>query len=160
MSAVTPRPRFSLPLAIPFAVGLVLLAVTLFTVATTLAFVSRAERAEAGFVGSEARVGGNHGGTFLYPSFAFRTKDGQRIVVRSTSGSTDQPYADGQAAAVLYLPSEPEAARLDSFVDLWAGSTATAIAGVLLTGIPAAVFVGMRRRARHGGGMNLAARST
>ncbi|WFU37380.1 DUF3592 domain-containing protein [Bradyrhizobium sp. CB82] len=115
-------------------VGLLLLALGLFKVGGTVAFLARAERTEARFVGAVARSAGNHGGTFLYPRFRFLTVDGRSITFTSSSGSTDQPYSDGERVEIVYDPRRPEDARLPSFLTLWIAPVLLCCGGFLLTG--------------------------
>ncbi len=137
----------TVPLAVVFGVGLILFVVWLAVLVPTLAFVSSATSAEGVYRGSEARIGGLHGGTFLHPQVRFVTPDGRVVDVVAKSGSTDQPYSDGQRLRVLYDPAHPEHARLDSFFELWAGPVFLAPFALLPLLISAGLYVAARRRA-------------
>ncbi|OAF05723.1 hypothetical protein AYJ54_02160 [Bradyrhizobium centrolobii] len=115
-------------------VGLLLLGLGLSEAGSTAAFLARAEQAEGRFVGAVARTGGNHGGTFLYPKFQFVTTDGRSMTFTSTSGSTDQPYFDGERVRIIYDPQRPEDARLVSFLTLWIAPILLCCTGLLLSG--------------------------
>ena len=123
-------------------IGLVLLGLGLFELGSILVFLARAEQTDARFAGAVARSGGNHGGTFLYPTFQFVTSDGRSVTFASSSGSTDQIYSDGERVRIAYDPRRPEDARLVSFLTLW-------IAPVLLCGAGLTLAAGailLRRR--------------
>ncbi|MBR1132550.1 DUF3592 domain-containing protein [Bradyrhizobium iriomotense] len=115
-------------------VGLVLLGLGIFELGATIAFLARAEQTEARFAGAVARSGGNHGGTFLYPTFQFTTRDGRAMTFTSSSGSTSQPYADGERVRIAYDPGRPEDARPLSFLTLWIAPILLCGAGLLLSG--------------------------
>ncbi|MBR0725359.1 DUF3592 domain-containing protein [Bradyrhizobium manausense] len=129
-------------------VGLVLLGLGLFDLGRTIAFLARAEQTEARFAGAIARSGGNHGGTFLYPTFQFVTRDGRAMTVTSPSGSTAQPYADGERVGIAYDPQRPEDARLLSFLTLWIAPTLLCAAGLLLLAGAVLVRLALARQRR------------
>ena len=120
ISEVAPQPRRPLAPTVLFGVSGVAAMIWLAASWPTLVFVSRARPVEATYVGSVARAGGDHGGTFLYPQFRFTTADGHDLTFTSRSGSTDQPFGEAQKLRVLYNPSQPWQARRDSLLDLWA----------------------------------------
>ncbi|MBN9081699.1 MAG: hypothetical protein BGP04_10840 [Rhizobiales bacterium 62-17] len=143
-----PSPARSLfwPIAIPMAIGVLLLLAAAANLAPTLAFLARAKATEGIFIGAISRPGGNHAGVFLYPQFSFLTDpNAPARVVTSSSGSTSPPYADGDTARIWYDPAHPEHAVISSFWTLWAGPTFLAIPGLLFTLIPLIVLVFMRR---------------
>ena len=129
-------------------VGLILLGLGLFDLGGTVAFLTRAERTEARFAGAVARSGGNHGGTFLYPTFQFTTRDGRVMTFTSSAGSTAQPYADGEQVRIAYDPQQPEGARLLSFLTLWIAPTLLCAAGLLLSGGAVLVRAALTRQRR------------
>ncbi|WP_158931606.1 DUF3592 domain-containing protein [Acidisphaera sp. S103] len=130
---------------IPFVIGLPFLIGAAITFTQVAIFVSSATKTEAIYAGSVAQAGGSHGGTFLYPRFRFITPDGRTVTITSTFGSTDQPYDNGEKVPVLCEPNHPEYAKVDSF-QLWLTPLFLAPFGILLTGIPAIVFVAMKNR--------------
>ena len=123
-----------IPFLSALLVGLILLGLGLFDLGGTVAFLTRAERTEARFAGAVARSGGNHGGTFLYPTFQFTTRDGRVMTFTSSAGSTAQPYADGERVRIAYDPHNPDDARLLSFLTLWIAPALLCAAGLLLSG--------------------------
>jgi Protein of unknown function (DUF3592) len=138
--------RKIIPIAIPFAIGLVFLAATAVVVVRTLIFVAGANRTEAIFVGSVAKSGGNHGGSFLHPRFSFTTEDGRTVTITSSSGSTDQPYEPGEKVRVFYDPRDPADAEIDSVGDLWLPTLVLAPFALMFTLIPGTIFLLMRRQ--------------
>jgi hypothetical protein len=134
-----------LGLLIPFAIGLPFLIGTAITFIQVVIFVSSATKTQAIYAGSVAHAGGSHGGTFLYPRFRFTAQDGRTVTITSTFGSTSQPYDDGEKVPVLYDLRHPEHAKPDSF-QLWLTPLFLAPFGILLTGIPAIVFITIKNR--------------
>jgi len=114
----------------------------------TIAFLARAERTDARFSGAVARSGGNHGGTFLYPTFQFVTADGRSVTFTSSSGATGQPYSDGERVRIAYDPHRPEDARELSFLSLWIAPVLLCGAGLLVAGGPIIVRSALARQHR------------
>jgi Protein of unknown function (DUF3592) len=136
--------RSLIAILVPFAIGLLLLIGAAVTFARVAIFVRGAAETEATFVGGVARIGGSHTGSFLYPRFRFTAPDGRVITITASSGSTDQPYDDGERVVVLYDPFHPEDAELDSL--LWMTPLFLVPFALLFTAIPAIIFIVMRRR--------------
>ncbi|EJN15442.1 Protein of unknown function (DUF3592) [Bradyrhizobium sp. YR681] len=128
--------------------GLVLLGLGLVELGSTAVFLATAEQTDARFAGAVARSGGNHGGTFLYPTFQFLTRDGQAVTFTSSSGATGQPYSDGERVRIAYDPHRPENARLLSFLTLWIAPVLLCAAGLLLAGGAVLVRAGLARQRR------------
>ena len=146
----TPRRALPLsttvPLGIIFGVGLILTCLWLAALVPAVMFVSRAHHAEGVFLGSEARIGGRHAGTFMHPEIRFTTPDGAVVDFVTRSGSSNQPFTDGQKMPVLYDPARPEDAKLDNFFELWAAPVFLAPFALLPLGISAYIFSVARRR--------------
>jgi hypothetical protein len=53
------------------------------------------------------------------PVFNFKAADGASYTVSSDAGSSPAGFAVGEAVRVLYSPSNPARARIDSFAQLW-----------------------------------------
>ena len=110
--------------------GALLLAAALAAATPTALFLARSQTATGTYAGSVAHAGGTHGGTFLYPRFAFSPGAGRRPqTITSKSGSTDQPYADGAQVQVRYDAQHPEHAVVVSFWSLWVGPLVLAVMG-------------------------------
>ncbi|SFJ25964.1 DUF3592 domain-containing protein [Bradyrhizobium sp. Gha] len=131
-----------------FLAGLTLLGLGVLDLGRTIAFLAGAEQTEARFAGAIARGGGNHGGTFFYPTFQFATRDGRAMTFTSPSGSTAQPYVDGERIRIAYDPQRPEDARLLSFLTLWIAPTLLCAAGLLLSGGAVLVRAALTRQRR------------
>ena len=131
-------------LAVPLVIGLLFAVAAMATFVRTALFVAGAARTDATFVGSVSRAGGRSGGTFLYPQFRFTTDRGQVVTMTSSSGSTEQPYADGETAPVLYDPSHPERAELDTYM-VWIVPLFLAPFALVFTLVPAG-FIALSRR--------------
>ncbi|WP_271582568.1 DUF3592 domain-containing protein [Bradyrhizobium sp. CCBAU 45389] len=129
-------------------IGLVLLGLGLVELGGTIAFLARAEQTDARFAGAVARSGGNHGGTFLYPTFRFTTREGRVVTFTSSSGSTGQPYAEGERVRIAYDPGRPKDARLLSFLTLWIVPSLLCGAGLLLVGGAVLVRAALARQRR------------
>lgn len=100
-------PRSLIPIAIPFAIGLIFLAATAVSFISTARFLASATTAQASFAGSKVRSGGSHGGAFYYRQFSLRTRDGRQVKFVVGIGSTDQPYVDGQRSRLSTIPPTP-----------------------------------------------------
>ncbi|WP_246562900.1 DUF3592 domain-containing protein [Bradyrhizobium liaoningense] len=125
-----------------------MLGLGLLELGSTIAFLARAEHAEGRFAGAVARVGGNHGGTFLYPTFQFVTTDGRSVTFTASSGSTVQSYSDGERVKIVYDPRRPEDARLMSFLTLWISPFLLCAAGLMFSGGAILVRAGLSRQRR------------
>jgi hypothetical protein len=125
-------------------IGFAFCAGTLVAATHTLLFLHRATRTQARFNGAIAHSGYN-GGTFLFPQFVFHTADNQEVTLNSKDGSTGQPYTDNQAVPILYDPSNPRNAQLDSFLHLWLATLILSPFALLFTAIPLSVMRSIRR---------------
>ena len=142
----------SWPIAVPLAIGLLFLVAAVALAGSTLVMLARTTATNAAYVGRVAHSGGSHGGTFLYPRFAFRSGPGKPVqFVTSASGSTAQPYADGETVRVHYDPAHPDKAVISSFWSLWslwAGPAFLAVFGFGFTALPLGIVVAGKRYAK------------
>ncbi|SKA31774.1 Protein of unknown function [Enhydrobacter aerosaccus] len=141
-----PRKPFRLPLLVVALIGVAILGLGAYQTLDTIAFVVRAEHAEARFTGAVARTGGNHGGTFFHPTFEFVTSDGRTIDFTLSSGSTEQPYSAGDHVPILYDPTRPQNAQLISFITLWLIPLVLDAAGALFVSIAVFLWAKLPRR--------------
>lgn len=139
----TKRERSRLPFAILGSIGLLFLALMLFVGGKQALFVLHASRATGTYVGAVAHSGGNHGGTFLYPRFEFTTSDGRTMKFTSRNGSTQESYSDGQKVPILYDPSAPTHAIIDSFWSLWGATLFVSVFVLGFLGLPYCIWRSM-----------------
>jgi hypothetical protein len=112
-------PLASVPPEVVLAVvGAVFVAYAVAGLSSTRAFVRRAIRVPGRCVGLQPRTSSSSGdggfSTNWHPVLEFRTLDGQVLVVESPFGSSPAPARPGQPVGVLYDPSAPHRARLDT----------------------------------------------
>jgi hypothetical protein len=94
----------------------------------TMQFLADARTIQGRVISLERSSSGRS--SIYYPIVQFRTAEGQLVTFRSSLANV---AALGQAAQVLYLPTKPGDARIDSYKTLWFWPT-------LLAGL-AAVFL-------------------
>ena len=98
-------------------IGLFLLVPGVVALADSLAFVMRAQRAEAVFQGAVER--NSSYGVMYYPKFAFRTGDGRDMTFISSVGASNQDYGPGSRQVILYDPLHPDRMQSDSLFGVW-----------------------------------------
>ena len=98
-------------------IGLLLLAPGIIVLADRLAFVIRAQRAEAVFQGAVER--NSSYGLMYYPKFTFRTKDGRDMTFTSNVGASSQEYGPDSKREILYDPLHPDHMESDSLFGVW-----------------------------------------
>jgi hypothetical protein len=130
--SLTPTAKNLLLFGIVFTiVGSVLLALGLYSFATTKAFVSRAFTVQGRIVGlKEVRVrgtGSSRSRIEIYPQVEFALLSGEVVVFASDDFymrprpiiMTTPEYAVGNVVDVLYDPAAPTKAKINSFSSLW-----------------------------------------
>lgn len=90
-------------------------------------FVASAEQTDGKIVGIEvqhAKSGtGRNQSTSYYPRFTFQTKSGEPIEVLSSTGvSNVSTYSRGEIIPILYDPSRPMDAKINTFFQIWAST--------------------------------------
>lgn len=73
---------------------------------------------------------GDDGGTLYYPVIRFADRGGQEHMLYSRMGSRPAAFAVGERVTVLYDPTNPDHASIDSFFGLWAVPAILGIIGV------------------------------
>lgn len=129
------------------AVGPCLLVYCYISVQQTKASIRNGVTTQAIVVRLQA-VHGHKSGTSYAPVFTFMTEDGHPFTLTSRTSSNPPSYRVGQVATVYYPHGQPEAAKLDSFFDLWFTQLIVAVFGAVLTLIGLASLFGRRRRRR------------
>jgi hypothetical protein len=82
------------------------------------------------------------------PQFSFADASGKTVTVTSRNSSNPPEFEVGESVFILYVPGDPEEARIDSFWQLWAlpvilGSVGTSFLCVVLV-----MALGLRARSR------------
>jgi hypothetical protein len=126
--------------------GVGLLAGAVYAQRSAAAFDAAAVRATAVIVDFEARRSSGSRPTTTYaPIFEFSDREGRKHRATSTISRSTPEHRIGQGVEVLYLPSAPEEARLDTWAERWVAVTILgSLGGVLsLVGLGLAA-VGLR----------------
>ncbi len=105
--------------------GAGLLAGAVYAQRSAAAFDAAAVRTTGVVVDFETRrSSGSKSTTTTYaPVFEFSDRDGTKRRVTSATSSSGQEHKIGQRVEVLYLPSAPEQARLDTWAERWLAVT-------------------------------------
>ena len=80
------------------------------------------------------------------PQFRFTANDGRLHIINSDISVPASTFKVGDPVRVLYLPSNPEIARIDAFSTLWQGSLVVGIWGAVWSVIPVLILIARRRR--------------
>jgi hypothetical protein len=105
--------------AIFLLVGLGLLGGAVYSIVTTWQFIGGAVAADGVVMALEERWDSDDSDYTYYPRVAFETEDRRRIEFTSDTGSRPPSFDVGERVRVLFDPVRPEAARIDSFLQLW-----------------------------------------
>jgi len=76
----------------------------------------------------------NEGQPCYYPRFAFESPDGREIVVESSFGTNPPSFRPRQQVIVLFDPSEPKRAKINTFSQLWGVAIVFGIVGTVFLG--------------------------
>ncbi len=93
-------------------------------------------------------VHGRHSGTSYAPVFTFVGEDGRAYTLTSRSSSNPPAFKKGEVVTVHYPHGQPQAAKLDSFLDLWLGDLLIGVFGAVITLVGLASLFARRRRRR------------
>lgn len=124
-------------------VGLALLAGAAFWAVTTRSFIARAEVAPGRVVALE-----HSSRDAYYPVVDFVTPKGQKIEIRSSFGSSPPAYSVGEKVEVLYLPDQPEKAKIRGIFALWGGALILGGVGFIFTAVGGGMALFSYLRAR------------
>lgn len=113
-------------------VGVGLLIGALFLYQSASAFLAKATTAD-GTVVDLVRSRSSDSITYR-PVVQFMNQKGEKIEFISSSGSNPPSYSKGEKVEVLYLPDEPQKAKINGFFSLWG-------APVILGGLGGAFFL-------------------
>ena len=125
-------------------VGLGLLTAGVISYFHTRTFVSAAIRTTAAVIDLESRSSsGGHGGYIAVLSFI--DKIGQTQKTRTQNAQNPAPVTVGQKVGILYLPSDPESAKIESFNGLWLTTLLLGGAGVAFFAMGLIALLSIRR---------------
>jgi len=116
-----------------FVVSAIALTVAATMYKSTKRFLQTASTA-AGTVLENVCGTDSEGQPTYYPRFAFETPDGVEIVVLSSFGTNPPSFRKRQQVVVLFDPSEPKHARIQTFAQLWGGALVFAVLGLVFLG--------------------------
>ena len=100
-------------------VGIGMLAGALSWYQNTQSFVAQALKAEGTVV--ELLRSSSSDSTTYRPVVHFSNQNGEQIEFTSSAGSNPPSYSKGEKVEVLYLPTEPQNAKINGFFSLWGG---------------------------------------
>jgi len=120
--------------AVLLLIDLGLLGGAAFLVIDTRGDIARADRADGTVV---ALIGeqGSDGGTVYYPRVRYVTRSGNPMEFTGSVGSSPPAFDVGEIVGVLYDPAAPEAARIDSFFQLWLAPLILGGIGLMLAAV-------------------------
>jgi hypothetical protein len=134
------------------AVGMGMLVGSLFALADTRGFISRAVEAEGQVIALDRSRSSSRSGsssTTYRPVVEFTSGTGKRIEFTSSVGSNPPSHRVGEAVTVLYNPADPYSARIKSFFQLWFGFLIVFFLGLVFAVIGLTmIFVRTRGRKR------------
>jgi len=102
-------------------VAAILLTVAAFRARSTRRFLRSAVSAK-GTILENSLSTDSDGDPIYKPRFTFALRDGQEVSVQSNFGTNPPSFRKGQSVTVLYDPSIPEHAKINTFMQLWGGT--------------------------------------
>ena len=100
-------------------IGIGLLGGAVLSFVMTLQFIDRAVAADGVVIALEERWDSDDSAYTYYPRVAFETEDRRKFEFTSDTGSRPASFDIGDPVRVLFDPARPEAARIDSVLQLW-----------------------------------------
>jgi hypothetical protein len=74
--------------------------------------------------------------TFYYPIVEFKTQGGETVRFRGGAGNAGGPQIQtGTTVDILYDPSKPSEAQINSFVQYWLGPLGVTVMGLFIIGM-------------------------
>ena len=128
------------------AAGPVLVAIALVSTAQRAWLIVGAERAAGTVIAKQSSPGSSH--PSFAPVFQVKANDGQLYTVVSDVSGRESAFSFGQRVPVLYRTSNPAAARIDAFGQLWTLPLVVGSVGAAFSMIPAIVLASWLRRRR------------
>lgn len=126
-------------------IGLAMLLGAYATYSGTRSFVDRAVETEGTIV--DLILSRSSDSRAYYPVVVFQDASGREIEFQSHASSNPASYSPGASVPVLYEPSLPEGARINSFFSLWGAATIIGALGLVFTVVGSGMLVsGARKR--------------
>lgn len=75
-----------------------------------------------------------------YPVFTFQDAQGAEHRVTASAGQSKSTYAIGEEVPILYVPENPQEARINNFAQMWMGPVSIGILGGAFLGIGLLVY--------------------
>lgn len=127
----------------PFLIG-----GSVFAYMYTQKFLETAVKTEGTVIELVERRGEN--GVTYAPVYTFSDTRGEEHKIYSGSSSYPPDYEVGEEVQVLYDPSEPQKAKIDSFFELWGISAILAVIGSISLFLgPLFIFIGHRIKTKN-----------
>lgn len=104
-----------------------------FAFTSTQNFLDQSVSANGTVIDLGLRYSGNS--RVYYPIIKFTDESGQEIEFRSSFGSNPPAYQVGEKVSILYIPDNPDQARISSFISLWFLTLLFLGMGTIFTGI-------------------------
>jgi hypothetical protein len=125
-------------------VGTLMLVAALLLWNETRSFVARAHQASGQVVELREVRDADDGSSTWRPVVSFTAGDDRKVTFASSFSSNPAPYDVGETVTVLYLPDEPEGARIQGFGSLWLGPLVLGGLGLVFAGIGGGIVLGAR----------------
>ena len=113
-----PKTKKKILIRASIIIGAILLGFSLYSLISTSLFLKKAKKAE-GIVLELIASKDSENETLYAPVFEFKDQSGQSYVIRSSTYTNDYVFKVGQKVEVLYDPSSPQKARINSFFNIW-----------------------------------------
>lgn len=144
--------------AIFLLVGLGMLGGAVYSLVTTWQFIGGAVAADGAVIALEERWDSDDGDYTYYPRVAFETEDHRQVEFTSDTGSRPASFDVGERVRVLFDPARPEAARIESFLQLWLLPLILGGLGTVFSGFGLAATLSVLRESVRRDGKRAAAR--
>ncbi len=129
---------------ISFVLGLVFLAIALFSYIKETRFLQKAEQATGRVVDLRRNAGtDSHGSAFItyYPIIHFQNREGREVEYEGGIGSDPPAYKIGQTVEMYYDPDNPKAIQMHKFWSQYGAAFLFGILGLVFMLIGVGVFM-------------------
>lgn len=126
------------------AIGALFLIIALLLWNKTRSFLAHAQQTTGTVVELLEVRDKDDGSSTWKPVVRFTSRDGSDITFAASFSSKPAPYDVGESVEVLYLPDDPNEARIKGFASLWLGTAILGGMGLVFAGICAGILLGTR----------------